>query len=97
LGRSENLRGYWRYRFSGRTNFYQNSELRLRLSKRGNFGMLGFIDDGKVWIEDEDSKTLHVGYGGGFYFVPFNNMGLNVSYGRSNEVSMIMVKTGFLF
>ena len=97
LGRSENLRGYWRYRFSGRTNFYQNSELRLRLSKRGNFGVLGFVDDGKVWIEDEDSKTLHVGYGGGFYFVPFNNMGLNISYGRSSEVSMIMVKTGFLF
>ena len=97
LGRSENLRGYWRHRFSGRTNFYQNSELRLRLSKRGNFGVLGFVDDGKVWIEDEDSKTLHVGYGGGFYFVPFNNMGLNISYGRSSEVSMIMIKTGFLF
>ena len=97
LGRSENLRGYWRHRFSGRTNFYQNSELRLRLSKRGNFGILGFVDDGKVWIEDEDSKTLHVGYGGGFYFVPFNALGLNVSYGRSNEASMIMIKTGFLF
>lgn len=97
LGRSENLRGYWRHRFSGRTNFYQNSELRLRLSKKGNFGLLGFIDDGKVWIEDEDSKTLHIGYGGGFYFVPFNSLGLTVSYGRSNEASMIMIKTGFLF
>ena len=97
LGRSENLRGYWRHRFSGKTNFYQNTELRLRLSRRGNFGMLGFVDDGKVWIEDEDSKTLHVGYGGGFYFIPFNAIGLNLSYGRSKEVSMIMVKAGFLF
>ena len=97
LGRSENLRGFWRYRFSGRTNLYQNTELRLSLSRRRNFGMLGFVDDGKVWVKDEDSKTLHVGYGGGFYFIPFNNLGLNLSYGKSNEVSMIMIKTGFLF
>jgi len=97
LGRSENLRGYWRYRFSGRTSFYQNTELRLSLSRRRNFGMLGFVDDGKVWVKDEESKTLHVGYGGGFYFIPFNNIGLNLSYGKSNETSMIMVKTGFLF
>ena len=97
LGRSENLRGFWRYRFSGKTSFYQNSELRLSLSKRGNFGMLGFFDDGRVWIKDEDSKTFHVGYGGGFYFIPFNALGINLSYGRSEEVSMIMIKTGFLF
>jgi hemolysin activation/secretion protein len=61
LGRSENLRGFWRYRFSGKTSFYQNTELRLALSKRKNFGMLGFFDDGRVWIEEEDSKTFHVG------------------------------------
>lgn len=97
LGRSENLRGFWRYRFSGKTSFYQNTELRLALSKRKNFGMLGFFDDGRVWIEDEDSKTFHVGYGGGLYFIPFNALGLNLSYGRSKEVSMIMIKTGFLF
>lgn len=97
LGRSENLRGYWRYRFSGRTNFYQNTELRLRLSRRGNFGMLSFFDDGRVWVKEEESNTMHVGYGGGFYFIPFNAIGLNLSYGRSKEVSMIMVKAGFLF
>ena len=68
LGRSENLRGFWRYRFSGKTSFYQNTELRLALSKRKNFGMLGFFDDGRVWIEEEDSKTFHVGYGGGLIF-----------------------------
>jgi hypothetical protein len=97
LGRSENLRGFWRYRFSGKTSFYQNTELRLALSKRKNFGMLGFFDDGRVWIEDEDSKTIHVGYGGGLYFIPFNALGINLSYARSNEVSMILIKTGFLF
>lgn len=97
LGRSENLRGFWRYRFSGRTSFYQNTELRMSLSKRGNFGMLGFFDDGKVWVKDEDSKTLHLGYGGGFYFIPFNALGINISYARSKETSMILLKTGFLF
>jgi hypothetical protein len=97
LGRSENLRGFWRYRFSGKTSFYQNTELRLALSKRKNFGMLGFFDDGRVWIEDEDSKTFHVGYGGGLYFIPFNALGINLSYATSKETSMILIKTGFLF
>ncbi|TMI96235.1 MAG: hypothetical protein E6H08_04880 [Bacteroidetes bacterium] len=97
LGRSENLRGFWRYRFSGKTSFYQNTELRLALSKRKNFGMLGFFDDGRVWIEDEDSKTIHVGYGGGLYFIPFNALALNLSYARSKETSMILIKTDFLF
>jgi len=97
LGRSENLRGFWRYRFSGKSSFYQNTELRLALSKRKNFGMLGFFDDGRVWIEDEKSETIHVGYGGGFYFIPFNASGITLSYGKSKEVSMILIKTGFLF
>jgi len=97
LGRSENLRGFWRYRFSGKSSFYQNTELRLALSKRKNFGMLGFFDDGRVWIEDENSETIHVGYGGGVYFIPFNALGINLSYARSKEVSMILIKTGFLF
>ena len=58
---------------------------------------MGFFDDGRVWIEDEDSKTFHVGYGGGLYFIPFNALGINLSYATSKETSMILIKTGFLF
>jgi hypothetical protein len=96
LGRSENLRGFWRYRFSGKTSFYQNTELRLSLSKRKNFGMLGFFDDGRVWIEDEDSKTFHVGYGAdciSYHLMHWNKFILC----KIKEISMIMIKTGFLF
>jgi hypothetical protein len=85
LGRSENLRGFWRYRFSGKNKFLSEYRIKIGFIKRKNFGMLGFFDDGRVWIDDEDSKNIHMGYGGGLYFIPFNALGINLSYGRSKE------------
>ena len=103
VGGIENLRGYWRSRFTGQTSFYQNTELRLQVAKlhgyvlRGHLGIYGFFDDGRVWIEDEHSNKIHVGYGGGIYFIPYNKIALNVSYGVSSEVNVFTVRTGFFF
>ena len=103
LGGHENLRGYWRDRFAGRTNFYQNTELRLSIANlkgyaiRGRLGIFGFVDDGRVWIEDETSSQLHVGYGGGIFFIPYNLTSLTLYYSGSKEVNMFTVKAGFFF
>lgn len=103
LGLDQNLRGFWKSRFNGKSSFYQNTELRLRLANlrgyylRGNFGLFSFIDDGRVWIEDEQSSTLHVGYGGGVYFVPYNLIALTVFYSTSKETNMVTVRAGFFF
>jgi hypothetical protein len=103
LGGSENLRGYWRTRFTGRSAFYQNTDLRLRLANlkgyvfRGAFGIYGFFDDGRVWVKDDDSNVLHTGYGGGLYFVPYNAFAINLSYASSKEVNVFTFRAGFLF
>jgi hypothetical protein len=103
LGGNQNLRGFWRDRFAGRTNFYQNTELRLRIADlkgyaiRGRLGIFGFVDDGRVWIEDENSSQLHVGYGGGIFFIPYNLTSLNIYYSGSKEVTMVTVRAGFFF
>ncbi len=103
IGGKENLRGYWRTRFAGRTSFYQNTELRMKLVDlkgyvfRGTLGIYGFFDDGKVWVKGENSNVLHTGFGGGIYFVPYNKIALNVSYSSSKEVNIFTISTGFLF
>ena len=103
VGGLENLRGYWRSRFTGETSFFQNTELRLQVAKlrgyifRGKLGIYGFFDDGRVWIEGEHSNKLHLGYGGGVYFIPYNKITLNVSYGVSSEVNVFYFRTGFFF
>jgi hypothetical protein len=55
LGGHENLLGYRQYRFAGQHSFYNNLELRIKLSEfasyvlPGQFGFTGFFDIGRVW------------------------------------------------
>lgn len=103
LGGFTNLRGYWRTRFAGRHSVYQNTELRYNLANlrgyvfRGHIGLLGFFDDGRVWITDEDSDTFHTGYGGGIYFLPYNMMAFTAYFSSSKEVSFVTLRAGFFF
>lgn len=103
LGFKTNLRGFRAMRFSGRTAFYQNTELRIRLSDvkgyifRGKLGMFAFLDDGRVWAPGEKSGKLHIGFGGGIYFSPFNKLSLVFEYGASSETAFPCIRLGFLF
>lgn len=103
IGGNENLRGYWRTRFTGQTSFYQNTDIRLKLADvkgyvfRGALGVYGFFDDGRVWIKNEKSTLLHTGYGGGIYYIPYSTLAINLSYAMSKEVNVFTFRTGFLF
>ena len=103
LGGTTNLRGYRRTRFSGRTSVYENAEIRWKLGStnlyivKGNIGLLGFVDGGRVWIPNESSDKFHVGYGGGFFILPYNKLAFTVTYGISEEDQLINVRAGFLF
>lgn len=103
LGGLTNLRGYHRDRFAGKTSVYQNTELRLRISNvnayitKGTWGLLSFVDHGKVWMPGENSDTWHYSYGGGIWFLPFNKMAFTATYAVSREDQLISIKTGFLF
>ena len=103
LGGTTNLRGYRRNRFSGRTSVYENAEIRWKLGStnlyliKGNIGLLGFVDGGRVWIPTEDSDKFHWGYGGGFFIVPYNKLAFTITYGVSDEDQLVNVRAGFLF
>lgn len=103
LGGSRNLRGWWRDRFAGTTAFFQNTELRYSFLDirsyilRGQAGLFGFFDDGRVWVEEEKSSKFHLSFGGGLYFIPFNVVALSLYIGRSSEVTTFNVKGGLFF
>ncbi len=104
LGRREYLRGFRSYRFAGRSNAYNNTELRINFGDvnfylfKGPFGVLGFHDVGRVWIPGENSDTWHRGYGGGIWLAPFNKIVVTglLTYSKE-EKAYPMITFGFQF
>ena len=103
LGGEENLRGYRSTRFSGRSAFYQNAELRIGLldfrtyAAGGTFGVLGFADNGRVWADGESSTVWHQGYGGGVWANFFDLVLLRGTIGASEEGTFVNIGLGFLY
>lgn len=104
VGGNEQLRGFRRMRFAGRSSAYANAELRLPLFQlntyltKGDFGVLGFVDHGRVWWDNESSDRVHQGYGGGVFYSPYNAFMLTGTVSASKEEKMLFnVGMGFLF
>src|SRR5690606_34384586 len=91
LGGHNYLRGYRINRFAGSSMAYASAELKLKLFDfnaylvRGQFGLVGFNDVGRVWMRGESSRKWHHGYGGGIYIIPYNTLMLSVLAGFSEE------------
>ena len=103
LGGKENLRGYRSTRFAGRTSFYQNVDLRIELFTFstylaiGKAGILGFLDNGRVWTDGESSDVWHQGYGGGIWFEMFNAVVFSAAPGFSDDDTTFTFKFGFQY
>lgn len=105
LGERYNLRGYLDSRFSGYASLYQNTDLRIKLSKvksyatRGYFGVILFNDVGRVWQKNEDSHKWHHGYGGGLWVSPYEMAIITAMYEFSEDEKdgLFSVRFGFLF
>jgi hypothetical protein len=103
LSSLDNLRGYRRSRFSGKSMLFTNSELRVPLTYvkglfvNGQMGTLLFLDNGRVWIPDEKSNQWHWGYGAGLWLIPFDRIAIVAQMGFSGEDKIFTLKTGFLF
>ncbi len=102
LGGNDNLRGFTRERFYGKTSFYNNNELRLITNTRnvvfnGKAGIFSFLDNGRVWQPGENSTKWHVGYGAGLMIAPFNKFVLMASYGLSEEGGQITADAKMFF
>jgi hypothetical protein len=101
LGGGNSLRGHMRYRFYGKTSFYNQDELQWNIPVKswlmnGKIGLLGFIDNGRVWQPGEISDTWQTGYGFGLMIAPFNKFSFTASYGMSSEDHRIHIRVGRL-
>ena len=97
IGGANDLRGYKRERFWGKTAFSNSNELRFITNLRsylmnGTIGLNVFYDQGRVWLPSENSDTWHTDYGAGLLLAPFNKVFANITYGISKEARVINVR-----
>ncbi|HSU51882.1 MAG TPA: BamA/TamA family outer membrane protein, partial [Segetibacter sp.] len=103
LGGIRNLRGFHTYRFTGKTMFYHNLDVRCKLFDfnsylfPGTVGVVGFNDVGRVWLPGEASNKWHHGYGGGIYIIPADLLLVQALVGHSVEGTMPYISVGFTF
>ncbi|WP_118975149.1 BamA/TamA family outer membrane protein [Taibaiella koreensis] len=103
LGGQGNLLGYRQYRFAGQHSLYNNLELRISLADFGNyifkgqFGIAGFYDIGRVWVSGEQSDKWHNGVGAGLFLSPANLAVFRVNMAYSEEGWYPNFAMGFRF
>jgi hypothetical protein len=104
LGGTDNLRGYRKQRFAGRSMLYNNTELRMRLANFSTYlfgGVLGiqiFNDIGRVFMDGESSAEWHDGYGAGIWISPIKRFVVTASLAHSKEEKALPIVTfGFQF
>jgi hypothetical protein len=103
LGGQDNLLGYRLYRFAGQHSFYNNLELRIKLSDfasyivPGQIGVIGFYDIGRVWENGQSSDKWHNGTGAGFYVAPARLAVIKIIAGYSEEGWYPYLSTSFRF
>jgi hypothetical protein len=104
LGGTDNLRGYRKQRFAGKSMFFNNAELRIKIADfntylfPGSLGVILFNDVGRVWLRGEDSKRWHDGYGVGLWLAPIRRFVIAGTLAHSKEESILpRVTFGFQF
>lgn len=97
------VRGYRRDRFNGRSSLGINNELRIKLANLRTslvpveFGINGFVDVGRVWLDGETSRKWHSSVGGGVWFNPMDLVAINLYYTHTPEENVIWFVLGFIF
>jgi hypothetical protein len=94
-------RGFRTRRFAGDASVYGNTDLRIVLFRPkiivpGDFGIQGFADVGRVFVDDENSDDWHPSGGGGIWFSPLvrtNTISLSVA--DSPEETLAYFRFGF--
>jgi hypothetical protein len=109
LGRYEpagqgGVRGLRPQRYAGDGLFHGSADLYLPLTRTSvlgiplQFGLQGFADAGRVYLEGESSSTWHEGFGGGLYFASPGRKNLfSLSVARAEGRTTIYARTGFGF
>jgi hemolysin activation/secretion protein len=98
-------RGYRDHRFGGDASLYGNAELRMYLTKSKyqsvfpvRFGVIGFVDDGRVWLSGEDSNAWHPSAGGGILLKAVGTpIVIRAVVARRPEETLFYFGSGFRF
>jgi hypothetical protein len=103
IGDGDGLRGFRQERFSGKSSFYQNSDLRLSLGKIRNsiiplsYGFYGGLDYGRVWLDNDNSDKWHVTPGGGVFFNIAGFTTANLGYFSSDDGGRLNILLNLAF
>jgi hypothetical protein len=97
------VRGLPRHRYAGDASLYGSADLRIHLSRfrfvfPGTWGVLGFADAGRVYLDGEESDKWHNSYGGGLWFAWLDRANvITATYARADGDYRIYVRAGFAF
>jgi hypothetical protein len=98
------VRGLRPQRYAGDGALYGTADLFLPLTRASflgiplQFGVQGFGDVGRVYLEGESSDTWHTGYGGGIYFASPGRRNLfSFTLAQSEGRTAFYLKAGFAF
>lgn len=103
IGGLDGLRGYRNQRFTGKTAYYQNTDIRYSLRRIKTellpitMGVYGGYDYGKVWYPGLDSNQWHTSIGGGFFLNASDIAAIKIALFSSDEGVRFSFGVGFGF
>tara|TARA_R110002051_G_scaffold143507_6_gene216506 strand:+ start:15460 stop:19176 length:3717 start_codon:yes stop_codon:yes gene_type:complete len=103
IGGLDGLRGFRNQRFTGKTSYYQNTDIRFSLNKKRTrllpmaMGIFGGFDYGRVWIPEMSSGRWHTSYGGGFFLNASDFITINTALFTSEDGPRFTFGLGFGF
>ncbi|WP_445383998.1 metallophosphoesterase [Robiginitalea sp. IMCC44478] len=103
IGANNGPRSYRNERFTGKSAYYQLTDLRLqfRQMKTGlfplSFGLFSGFDYGRVWEPSESSSKWHTSYGGGFFLNGANVSSINFALFHGGDGLRFSFGLGFAF
>lgn len=104
IGGSDGLRGYRNQRFTGKTAYYQNTDLRYSFGALKTplvpikIGLYGSFDYGRVWLPNFDfSEKWHNSYGGGLFINGAELISANIGVFHADDGARVAFGLGFGF
>lgn len=103
IGGLDGLRGFRNQRFTGKTSFYQNTDIRFSFKKKRTrllpmaMGMFGGFDYGRVWHPGMSSERWHTSYGGGLFLNASDIISINTALFASEDGPRFSFGLGFGF
>lgn len=103
IGGVDGLRGFRNQRFTGKTAYYQNTDIRYSLRKMRtrilptSIGLFAGYDYGRVWFPNSSSNRWHTSYGGGFFLNGSDILSINLAVFNSEDGPRVTFGVGFGF